>query len=255
MRIGVPSLSCLGLAAGLVGPAHAEDIWVKTSNQDCTVLADAPLKDNEAVTWSGSCPDGRASGVGTLEWIVDGKIAGYYEGGMADGTLNGEGVLRREVEKENGFDRLQATFVAGEAEGEARYDAPNGDYFVGEVKNGERDGLGYYRELAGVEYYGDFENDEQNGIGVLTDAEGNAYFGQFEQGAGKGAGVYEAADGSSFLGQFADSEPNGAGTFVAPNGDIYQGQFKAGKADGMVLVTKADGSQSVEEWKDGEKVQ
>jgi hypothetical protein len=254
MRTEILGLLGLGLAVGLVGPAHAEDVWVKTADQDCMVLGDAPLKDNEAATWSGSCADGRASGVGILEWIVDNKIAGIYDGGMADGRLNGEGVLRLEVEKGKGFDRLQATFVAGEAEGEVRYDAANGDTYVGSLKDGERHGIGFYRELAGVEYYGDFENGLQHGVGLLTDTEGNAYFGQFEKGAGKGAGVFEAADGSSFQGQFANSLPDGAGTYVAPNGEIYQGQFKAAKADGMVLVTKADGSQSVEEWKDGEKV-
>ena len=255
MRAMFMSLLGFAFAVCIGAPASAADIWVKTDNQDCTVWSDEPLKANETVTWSGSCTDGRVSGEGTLEWVVDNEVAGIYDGGMVGGRLHGEGVLRLKVENENGFDRLQATFIAGEAEGEVQYDAPNGDTYIGELKDGKRHGLGYYRELAGVEYFGDFEDGQHHGVGFMTDAEGNAYFGQFEKGAGSGAGVYEAADGSSFQGRFADSLPNGAGTYVAPNGDTYQGVFRAGEADGMVLVTKADGSQLVEQWKDGEKVQ
>jgi hypothetical protein len=249
-------LAALGfsIVAGLAGPACAENVWLKTANQDCTVLGDAPLKSNEAVTWSGSCLDGHASGKGTLEWIVANKISGVYEGGMADGKLDGEGVLRLEVEKGKGFDRLQGTFVDGEPEGEARYDAANGDSYIGGFRKGERHGVGYYRLVTGEEYYGDFENGQRHGLGFLIDAEGNAYLGQFEKGVGRGAGVFEGADGSSFQGRFANGLPDAAGTYVAPNGDTYQGRFKAAKADGMFLVTKADGTQSVEEWKNGEKV-
>ncbi len=242
------------LACGLAAPALGEEVWVKTVNQDCTVAADEALKENEAVTWSGPCLDGRASGKGTLEWIVDNKISGVYDGGMEDGRLDGDGVLRLEIEKGQGFDRLEATFVAGLPEGDARYDAANGDHYEGGFQKGERHGLGYYKMVTGEEYFGDFENGQRHGVGFLIASNGDAYVGQFEKGVAKGAGVFEGEDGSKFQGLFAGGLPDGPGTYVAPNGDVYQGKFKAGKAYGKLLVTKADGSQAVEEWKDGEKV-
>ena len=249
------SLCCAALLAVVVGsPAQAEDVWVSTSNQDCQVLGDAALKDNEAVTWSGACRDGRATGSGRLEWIVDGKLSGDYDGEMSDGRFHGKGLMRFQVEKGKGFDRLEGTFAMGEPEGEARFDAANGDFYTGGFHKGERHGVGYYQLVTGEEYYGDFENGQRHGLGFLIDNDGNAFLGQFENGEAKGAGVVESSDGSKFQGQFAKSLPNGAGTYVAPNGDTYQGQFTDGKANGKVLVTKADGSQALEDWKDGEKV-
>jgi len=57
------------------------------------------------------------------------------------------------------------------------------------------------------------------------------------------------------IGIYENGSPNGPGTYIAPNGDIYQGAFIDGKAEGSVLVTKRDGSQSIETWKNGEKQQ
>ena len=244
----------IGVALGLSAPAHAQEVWVKTSNQDCEIASDATLKENEAVSWSGSCHDGRASGSGRLEWKVDGTLTGDYDGAMSDGRFNGEGVIRIQLEPGQGFDRLEGTFVKGKPEGEARYDAANGDYYVGDFHNGQRHGLGYYRLVSGEEYHGDFRNGERHGVGLLIDAAGTAFLGQFENGHAKGSGILENSDGSKYQGQFDNSLPHGMGTFVAPNGDSYQGHFTAGKANGKVLVTKADGTQMIEDWANGEKV-
>jgi hypothetical protein len=254
MRTKIIGLLGFGIAVGLVGPSNSEETWVKTANQDCVVQGDEALKSNEIVSWSGSCDDGRASGVGKLEWIVDNKLAGIYEGRMAGGKLEGKGILRLEVEKGKGFDRLEGTFVAGEPEGEARYEAANGGYYLGGFKNGERHGTGYYKLVNGEEYYGDFVDGQREGVGFLIDSETDVYFGQFEKDQASGAGIFESSDGSSYQGKFKDNLPDGAGTYVAANGDTYQGSFKAGKADGKFLVTKANGDQAVEEQNNGELV-
>ncbi|MGI9511398.1 MAG: MORN repeat-containing protein [Anderseniella sp.] len=254
MSLQLRAILGLGVMLGLAGHAQAEDVWISTSNQECQVASDEALKENESVTWSGACRDGRATGSGRLEWFVDGKFSGDYDGEMSDGRFHGKGLMRFQVEKGKGFDRLEGTFAMGEPEGEARFDAANGDFYTGGFHKGERHGMGYYRLVTGEQYYGDFENGQRHGMGFLIDNDGNAFLGQFENGEAKGAGVVENSDGSKFQGEFAKSLPSGAGTYVAPNGDTYQGQFTAGKANGKVLVTKADGSQALEDWKDGEKV-
>ena len=103
----------LGILLGLTGSAQADDVWVGTANQTCEVLSDAALKDNEAVTWSGSCRDGRANGSGRLEWIVDGKLTGDYDGAMSDGRFSGKGLMRLQVEKGKGLRPVGRDFCNG----------------------------------------------------------------------------------------------------------------------------------------------
>ena len=54
-------------------------------------------------------------------------------------------------------------------------------------------------------------------------------------------------------GVYENSDCNGPGTYITGNGDAYQGVSVAGKHEGLVLVNKADGAQSVETWEYGEK--
>ena len=255
MRKLVIGLSGWCLALSVMSAGNAQEIWVKTDNMECTVSSDEALREGEAVTWTGLCADGRASGSGTLEVRHNNKLVGSYEGDMSGGKLHGDGILRLQPQDKNGFDRLEGGFVNGEPNGNARFDGANGDYFEGSFVNGERQGAGHYRLANGEEYFGDFENGKRSGVGFLIDAEGNVYIGQFENNLAHGAGVSDNADGSRFQGQFSENLPNGAGTYVAPNGDTYQGRFINAKSDGQFLVTRADGNQEIEIYKGGELVE
>lgn len=256
MRVGSKLLISSIFATIFAVSANADEIWVKTANQECSVLSDKKLGDKQAVTWFGSCSNGRATGSGKLEWIVDGKIRGTFEGEMDDGRLDGDGVMRVELEKGKGFDRLAGHFVDGQLEGDARYDAANGDFYEGGFKSGQRHGVGYYKMVSGEEYFGDFENGQRHGVGFLISANGDAYLGQFKNGLVAGQGVFEGGDGSKYQGMFSNGVPDGPGTLVAPNGDVYQGRFSKGKGNGAFLVTrKSDGTQTNETWKNGELVE
>jgi hypothetical protein len=83
--------------------------WITATNQPCKIWNPAP-QPNEAVTWSGECMDGYASGRGLLRWTVDGKLDATYEGQYANGKRNGHGVLKtadgRSVEGEWVNDQL-----------------------------------------------------------------------------------------------------------------------------------------------------
>jgi hypothetical protein len=68
-----------------------------------------------------------------------------------------------------------------------------------------------------------------------------------------GVGIYEYDNGSVVMGEFESGSPNGVATVVDVNDVSYQGVFKNGQANGLILVTKPDGSQSVETWVNGEK--
>lgn len=248
-------LSSWALMIGFASTGQADEIWIKVDNVECSVASDEALSKGEILTWSGFCKEGRASGNGTLEVRFENRLVGSYEGGMEDGRLNGEGILRLQSADKSGFDRLEGVFVNGEPNGNARFDGANGDYFEGSFVDGERQGTGHYRLANGEEYFGDFENGIRSGVGILIDAEENVYIGQFQNNMAQGAGISENADGSSYQGQFADNLPNGTGTYIAQNGDIYQGRFIRAKSDGQFLVTRADGSQEIQIFKDGELVE
>jgi hypothetical protein len=66
--------------------------WITVTNQPCKVWNPNP-QPNEAVTWSGECKDGYASGEGHLRWEVDGKLDAEYDGRYLNGKRNGHGVL------------------------------------------------------------------------------------------------------------------------------------------------------------------
>lgn len=88
---------------------------------------------NESVAWTGGCSKGHADGIGTVQWLKDGKSIetdsgewrdgkqagkgvqnwpiGHYEGELADGLPNGRGVL---------------TFAKFRYEGQFRDGKPNG---------------------------------------------------------------------------------------------------------------------------------
>ena len=83
----------------------------------------------------------------------------------------------------------------------------------------------------------------------------DAYFDDFENGSTSGPGVLETADGRTYMGLFSDGLPNAPGTAVDAEGTVFQGAFVGGKPDGIILVTRSDGGQTTETWKNGEKVE
>ena len=66
---------------------------------DCQVWSSEPDTSKDTATWAGECADGKATGPGRLEWFVDKKLWGHYEGQMAEGKLDGrlgaEGGVKR----------------------------------------------------------------------------------------------------------------------------------------------------------------
>jgi MORN repeat len=110
------NIAATALSAGIVfaaAPTLAGE-WLSDSKSGCQVWNPNPQLE-EAVTWSGSCANGRAQGQGIVRWLKgnipietdegdwrDGRQAnkgtqswstGRYEGELSDGEPNGHGVL------------------------------------------------------------------------------------------------------------------------------------------------------------------
>ena len=262
----------------LAGTVHAET-WPKDPITDCQVWSADDGGAKEVITWSGSCENGKATGSGVLVAHDKDGLSAVYNGEMTSGKANGTGSLKfRSVDK-GGFNHFLGSFVDGLPTGYGIYRSIEGFTFFGKF-NGKLDSgegvlkaqkdkatilgkfvdgkltgpaVASYTTEDGEYYFGDVENKQRHGVGTLIHADQSAYIGDFKNGVASGVGAYEGADGSVTVGQFDESSPNGAASYIAPNKDVYQGMFAGGKLNGMVLVTKTDGTQSIENWKNGEK--
>ena len=120
---------------------------------------------------------------------------GYYEGGLRDGMLHGQGT----------------------------YYWNDGDKYVGEWRNGDRTGQGTYYFANGSRYEGEFYNGFLHGQGTFYFANGDKYVGEWRNDDRTGQGTYYWNDGDKYVGEFLNGERAGKGTFYFANGDKYEG--------------------------------
>ncbi len=124
--------AALWLYALTLAPVAYAGEWISDPKTNCQVWDPNPQLD-ESVDWSGACSNGHADGLGTVQWLKDGKLIetdqgewhdgkqagkgvqnwpiGRYDGELADGLPNGQGVL---------------TFQKFRYEGQFRDGKPNG---------------------------------------------------------------------------------------------------------------------------------
>ena len=193
-----------------------------------------------------------------MQWFLNGKPNGRYEGEFRDGKRNGRGVItfasgaRYEGEfrddKRNG--RGVITFASGARyEGEFRddkfngrgvYTSANGDRYDGEHRDDKLNGRGVITSANGNRYEGEFRDGKRNGRGVITFANGDRYEGEFRDDNRNGRGVYTYADGNRYDGEHRDDKRNGRGVITFANGNRYEGEFRNGKPNGYGVFTFAN---------------
>lgn len=118
---------CVGL--GL--PALADGRWRQVENKaNCVVWNDAP-RQNESVTWTGDCVNGKAAGSGRQVWRF----------------------LQNGVWRES---RYTGEMRGGKAHGLGVYVWPGGERYEGGWGNGKWHGFGVYVSADGVRYEGEF---------------------------------------------------------------------------------------------------
>jgi hypothetical protein len=91
-------------------------------------------------------------------------------------------------------------FQSGLPSGKGNFTLPNGDYFIGEFKDGAFNGQGTYYYLAdgkykGDKYTGEFKDNKRNGQGTYTRANGVKYKGEWKDGKKHGQGILTDFDG------------------------------------------------------------
>ncbi len=186
--------------------------WQKLENNPACVVWNPYPVEQETVTWSGTCANGKAQGRGTAVWryLEDGEWKEErYEGDFKDGKRDGRG-------------------------------KSTGEYGVyeGDWKDSKANGRGVWVEANGDRYEGEFKDDKFHGHGVMewgpdTDWAGDRYEGEWEDDMMHGRGVYVW------------------GLYSKWAGDRYEGDYKDGKRHGRGTYNDADGKECEGDWKDG----
>ena len=141
--------------------------WVKVSDKDCEVWSSFS-RENETVTWSGAVTNGKAHGVGTLQWFTNGSPTSLYEGELKNGMYDGPGVSKA---SKNGAS-WEGDWEKGQLVSKTmtcKYE--NGGWYKGEQKGGFKDGQGE-EVMVGGKYIGYFRQDFFEGKGDMIFPDG-----------------------------------------------------------------------------------
>jgi hypothetical protein len=279
----IAAVSCLVLAISSVS-GQASDlpnadtrvpVWAKTAT-DCDVQVVLPkhvdyLKfyGDRAITWSGVCLDGRASGFGTL--IFPSAQGVYrYEGGMLAGVMSGRGTLSLpdgstvSGDWQNGVDwrgtltlpdggTVSGHYQNGSFDDQVVIFSSKGMHYKGQGQQGIPSGVGTASWPSGVRYEGHWLNGKESGSGVMNYVSVGRpkYEGEFRDGKRNGHGVLSFEDGGRFEGEWTDDSLNGHGSMDSPKGFHFVGEFSDGKMHGTGTMISSDGSRYEGEWRNG----
>jgi predicted nucleic-acid-binding protein len=107
-----------------------------------------------------------------------------------------------------------------------RLNFDDGNYYIGEVKNGMPHGQGEYHWADGDWHKGMFVNGARTGQGTYYNVQNKRTdTGQYRDGVRVGRGKMQWSNGEWYEGEWNDSGFNGQGEFHWDNGDWYKGAF------------------------------
>ena len=155
----------------------------------------------------------------------------------------------------------------------------NGNYYIGNVRNGLKHGKGKEFDKNGnIIYEGDFYLDKYEGKGKKIYESGNYTIGEFKDGLRNGKGIhyykngnikyegdfvndtfegegkYIYEDNEYYIGEWKNGAKHGKGTFYYKNGDIqYEGDFINDEYDGYGKYIEENGDYYIGEFKKGTK--
>jgi len=119
-------------------------------------------------------------------------IAGFFAG---SDVSTGEGACPGE------YDTAKWTNCVGQV------NFPNGEKYVGEVREGQPHGQGTFTWPNGEKYVGEWRDGQRNGRGTFTWPDGAKYIGEFKNNKKHGQGAYTLANGRQYVGEFKDGNP------------------------------------------------
>ena len=83
---------------------------------------------------------------------------------------------------------------------------PNGDKYVGDLKNGVKHDHGTYTWTSGNKYVGEWKDNQMHGQETSTLSDGERYVGEWEDGKRHGHGIMTRPDGTKYDGEWKNGE-------------------------------------------------
>ena len=145
---------------------------------------------------------------------------------------------------ENIDEQNEGKFINGKLEGNGKYIWENGQYYIGQWKNGKKHGKGiiYYKDGT-IMYEGDFINDKKEGNGKFIWKNGKYYIGEWKNNKKNGKGKDYFSNGNIlYEGDYINGKLDGNGKLILNIGDYYIGQFKNGKRNGKGIIYYKNGN-------------
>ncbi|MDA1189803.1 MAG: hypothetical protein O2854_09045, partial [Chloroflexi bacterium] len=125
---------------------------------------------------------------------------------------------------------------------------PDGEKYVGELKDGKMHGQGTYTWPDGEEYVGEWKDGKQHGQGTNIWPDGEKYVGELKDDKQHGQGTHTWPTGEEYVGEFKDGKQHGQGTLIWPDGEKYVGEYKDNKRHGQGTYTWPDGRVEEGSW-------
>ena len=180
--------------------------------------------------------DDLKSGNGTYLFASGAK----YEGQWLNGKKYGFG--KETYARDSNGDYYIGEFKDGEKNGNGKLVWQDGEVYEGEFVDGLRSGNGTQLYASGAKYKGRWLNDQLNGFGNYTYASNNLfdyYIGEFKDGKSNGKGKEVSKSGEIYEGEFVDDLRSGNGTCLYASGGKYEGQWLNSKFNGFGKYTFA----------------
>jgi hypothetical protein len=219
--------------------------WIADVNKGCQVWNPNPAP-GESISWSGPCSNNKATGQGILQWYLDGKPNGRYEGEFLDGMSHGKG-----IDIDGKGNRYAGDFERNKYHGKGVFTFAQGDprqSTEGDFRDSHVDGVAVAIWANGDRYQGEFRKSLQYGKGVLTRPDGYRYEGDWVDGKMTGEGVMKLTNGDRYAGSFVDNKRNGKGVDTYSGGARYDGDHKDDQRHGKGSYVRPDGSRDEGDW-------
>ena len=121
---------------------------------------------------------------------------------------------------------------------------PQGNYYKGELENGEANGEGEMFINNKIKYVGNFNNNLPNKKGkIINFTDNSIYEGDIVNGKKEGKGILKFSDGTEYEGDFIDDKYEGIGKLSFKNGCIYEGSFQNNSINGKGKYIYTDGKE------------
>ena len=122
--------------------------------------------------------------------------------------------------------------------------SPEGDYYKGNLVNGEANGEGELMVNNKIKYVGNFSKNLPNQKGTLYNFVDNSiYEGDIVDGKKEGQGILKFNDGTVYEGSFVNDKYEGFGKLLFKNGCKYEGNFSDNMMNGKGKYIYTDGKE------------